>query len=67
MYRDIDNIPKKVKCDAMNKDEALQILNDKKAERHHNDNFKAHLDRFLPEWRSSRDILNQSILSFEEW
>lgn len=36
-------------------------------ERHHNDNFKIHLDRFLPEWRSSRDILNQSILSFEEW
>ena len=32
MYRDIDNIPKKVKCDATNKDEALKILNDKKAQ-----------------------------------
>ena len=32
MYRDIDNIPKKVKCDALNRDDALKILNDKKAE-----------------------------------
>lgn len=32
MYRDIDNKPKKVRCDATNKDEALRILNDKKAE-----------------------------------
>lgn len=32
MYRDIENKPKKVKCDATNKDEALKILNDKKAE-----------------------------------
>jgi len=32
MYRDIDNVPKKVKCDALNKDEALKILNDKKAQ-----------------------------------
>lgn len=31
MYRDIENKPKKVKCDATNKDEALKILNDKKA------------------------------------
>ena len=36
-------------------------------ERHHNDNFKVHMDRLLPEWRSCRDTLNQSILSFEEW
>lgn len=32
MYRDIDNTPKKVKCDALNRDDALKILNDKKAE-----------------------------------
>jgi len=32
MYRDIDNMPKKVKCDALNKDDALKILNDKKAQ-----------------------------------
>jgi integrase len=31
-YRDIDNMPRKVKCDATNKEEALRILNDKKAE-----------------------------------
>lgn len=36
-------------------------------ERNHNDNFKAHLDRLLPEWREYKDLLNQSILSFEEW
>ena len=32
MYRDLENKPKKVKCDATNKDEALKILNDKKLE-----------------------------------
>lgn len=32
MYRDIENKPKKVKCDATSKDEALKILNDKKIE-----------------------------------
>ena len=36
-------------------------------ERHHNDNFKVHMDRFLPEWKQFRDVLNQSILGFEEW
>ncbi len=36
-------------------------------ERHHNDNFKAHLDRYLPEWNKYKDMLNQSILSFEDW
>ena len=32
LYRDLDNNPKKVKCSATNKDEALKILNNKKAE-----------------------------------
>lgn len=36
-------------------------------ERHHNDNFKVHMDKLLPEWKHCRDILNQSILGFEEW
>ncbi len=36
-------------------------------ERHHNDNFKSHMDRYLPEWKQCRDLLNQSVLSFEEW
>lgn len=36
-------------------------------ERHHNDNFKVYMDRYLPEWKQFRDVLNQSILGFEEW
>ena len=32
MYRDLENKPKKVKCNATNKDEALKILNNKKIE-----------------------------------
>jgi len=36
-------------------------------ERHHNDNFKVYMDRFLPEWKQCRDILNQSVLGYEEW
>ncbi len=32
MYRDLENKPKKIKCDALNKDDALKILNDKKLE-----------------------------------
>ncbi|RXK03322.1 tyrosine-type recombinase/integrase [Halarcobacter bivalviorum] len=32
MYRDLENKPKKVKCSALNKEEALKILNDKKLE-----------------------------------
>ena len=32
MYRDLENRPKKIKCDATNKDDALKILNDKKLE-----------------------------------
>ncbi|MDQ7043756.1 MAG: hypothetical protein Q9M34_09555, partial [Sulfurimonas sp.] len=31
-YRDINNNPRKVKCDALTKEDALKILNDKKAE-----------------------------------
>lgn len=36
-------------------------------ERHHNDNFKLHMDKFLPSWRQCRDVLNESVLGFEEW
>ena len=32
IYRDLENKPKKIKCDATNKDDALKILNDKKLE-----------------------------------
>jgi len=36
-------------------------------ERQHNERFKAHMDRFLPQWRHIRDILNGSPLGHEEW
>ncbi|SOB75607.1 hypothetical protein SAMN04488490_1225 [Marinobacter sp. LV10R510-11A] len=36
-------------------------------ERHHNERFKAHLDRLMPDWRERRDLLNQSPLAFEDW
>ncbi|NDJ85982.1 MAG: M48 family metallopeptidase [Chloroflexi bacterium] len=36
-------------------------------ERKHNERFKAHMDRFIPQWRVYRDILNQSPLGHEEW
>jgi len=31
-------------------------------ERNHNDAFIAHLDRFMPQWQSYRDKLNQFVL-----
>ncbi len=36
-------------------------------ERHHNNNFKSYMDRYLPEWKKCREILNQSVLGYEEW
>lgn len=36
-------------------------------ERHHNDRFKEHMDRFLPQWRLIRDKLNKFPLSHEDW
>lgn len=36
-------------------------------ERHHNDNFQTYMNRYLPDWKQCRDVLNQSVLSFEEW
>jgi predicted metal-dependent hydrolase len=36
-------------------------------ERHHNDRFKALMDRFMPQWRLYRDELNQAPLTHEEW
>ena len=29
-------------------------------ERHHNDNFKMYMDKFMPQWRLHRDTLNKS-------
>lgn len=36
-------------------------------ERYHNDNFRAYMDRFLPQWRVYRDLLNQAPLAHEAW
>ncbi len=36
-------------------------------ERHHNDRFKALMDRFLPQWRLYRDELNRAPLAHEGW
>lgn len=36
-------------------------------ERHHNDNFRTYLNRFLPQWRLHRDVLNSSPLAHEDW
>lgn len=36
-------------------------------ERHHNEKFKAHMDRLMPDWRERRDLLNQSPLAYEGW
>lgn len=36
-------------------------------ERQHNDRFKAHMSRFLPQWRLHREELNRAPLGHEEW
>lgn len=53
MYRDIENKPKKVKCDATSKDEALKILNDKKIE----------VSKDRKEIQKDSSLLHQKIMS----
>lgn len=36
-------------------------------ERHHNERFKALMDKFMPQWRIYRDDLNRAPLSHETW
>lgn len=36
-------------------------------ERNHNDNFLRLMDRYLPHWRQSRDILKSEPLAHEDW
>ena len=36
-------------------------------ERHHNDNFRRLMDKFLPHWRQSREVLNNEPLAHEDW
>jgi predicted metal-dependent hydrolase len=36
-------------------------------ERRHNDRFKKHMDRFMPQWRQYRDELNRAPLAHVDW
>jgi predicted metal-dependent hydrolase len=36
-------------------------------ERHHGDRFKSLMDRYLPQWRQYRDVLQREPLSDETW
>jgi len=36
-------------------------------ERHHNENFISHMDKFLPHWKYLREELNRSVLGHVEW
>lgn len=36
-------------------------------ERRHNERFRALMDRFLPDWRRRRDLLNAAPLAHEDW
>ena len=53
MYRDLENRPKKIKCDATNKDDALKILND----------IKAKLLKDRKEIKRDSSLLHQKIMN----
>ena len=36
-------------------------------ERHHNDEFRAYMDRLLPQWRLCRDELKKAPLAHDDW
>jgi hypothetical protein len=36
-------------------------------ERHHNDRFIAHLDKYMPQWRSYKEELNRLPVSHADW
>ena len=36
-------------------------------ERHHNDRFKAYMDKHLPDWRERRNLLNSMPLGHSQW
>lgn len=36
-------------------------------ERNHNDVFRAYMDKYLPDWKVRKDMLNHFPLSHEEW
>ena len=53
MYRDLENKPKKIKCEAINKDDALKILND----------IKAKLLKDRKEIKKDSSLLHQKIMN----
>jgi len=36
-------------------------------ERHHTDRFRDHMDRFMPQWRLQKEVLNRAPLAHETW
>lgn len=36
-------------------------------ERNHNERFKAHMNKLLPDWRERRDLLNRMPLAYNHW
>lgn len=36
-------------------------------ERNHNERFKTYMDKFLPDWRERRDLLNRMPLAHDDW
>lgn len=36
-------------------------------ERNHDERFRAHMEKYLPDWRERRDLLNKMPLAFENW
>ena len=36
-------------------------------ERHHNERFRKHMDKFLPNWNECRSLLNKLPLAYEDW
>jgi hypothetical protein len=36
-------------------------------ERHHNDNFKNLMDKYMPNWKEMRKVLNSGVLGYEAW
>lgn len=36
-------------------------------ERNHNERFKAHMDKLLPNWQERKDLLNRESLAYSHW
>ena len=63
IWLNLDLIKKPVNClEYVLVHEMVHLL-----ERLHNDRFKAHMSRFLPQWRLHREELNRAPLGHAEW